>query len=434
MRSTSLNFIGGLRLRQRWDQQIFGNFELSRIFDRNRSSRVMTAPRLLILSVSAGSGHVRAAQAIEAQARLSFPAMQVQHLDIMQCVPLAFRKIYTDWYMALASRLPEAWGWLYRKTDCPSEGRHRPGWLDATRKLLQQICTRRMLADIAQFAPHAILCTHFLPAEILANHKRLGRLSCPLWVQVTDFDLHQMWVHEGISGYFVANEELAYRLQAQGVPRAHLVVAGIPVMPDFIAPLSRRACAKYFGLDPERTTILIMGGGGGIGNMAALAQRLLKLDANSQLIIMAGKNQALLTALQSMAALFPQRLLAIGFTSEVPALMACADIAITKPGGLSTSECLVMGLPMVLVNPIPGQEERNAGFLLQEGVAVRADDAATLTYRLQRLLADPLQRQSMRTRALALAKPKAATEVLQIMSQAMSAHQKTIETTMKTIC
>ena len=154
-----------------------------------------------------------------------------------------------------------------------------------------------------------------------------------------------------------------------------------------------------------------MGGGAGVGNMDAMTSRLLALDPTIQLIVLAGKNSALLESLQSLSATYPGRLLAMGFTQEVHALMACTDLVITKPGGLSTSECLVMGLPMLLVNPIPGQEERNAAFLLQEGVAVRADDPATLAYRLQDLLYHPARLITMRERAQALAKPHAAAVV-----------------------
>ena len=365
--------------------------------------------RILLLSVSAGSGHVRAAEALHAYAALHFPQLEMRHQDLMQMVPLAFRKIYTDFYLALASRLPEAWGWLYRKTDHAPEG----GWIDAIRRLLQNLCTRQLLKEVDHFAPDAIICTHFLPAELLSAAKRKGRLTCPVWVQVTDFDVHRMWVHEGISGYFVANEELAFRLQAYGIAAEHIHVTGIPVMPAFSTHQERQTCARQFGLQPQAKTVLLMGGGAGIGGMEMLAAKLLEFDQQLQLIVMAGKNRSLLTALETLALRYPSRLLAVGFTDQVPALMSCADIAITKPGGLSTSECLVMGLPMVLINPIPGQEERNADFLLQEGVALRADDPVTLRYRLQCLLTHPSGLMRMRERALALAKPDAARALLQ---------------------
>lgn len=369
----------------------------------------MKQARILVLSVSAGSGHVRAAEALCAYAELDFPQLELRHQDLMHMVPRAFRKVYTDFYLALASHLPEVWGWLYRKTDHAPDG----GWMDALRKLVQNLCTRELLQEVDRFAPDAIVCTHFLPAELLTAAKHKGRIACPVWVQVTDFDLHRMWVHDGVTGYFVANDELAFRLQAYGVDAARIHVTGIPVMPAFSTHPDRQTCARLFGLKPQAPTVLMMGGGAGIGGMELLAAQLLQSEQHVQLIVMAGKNRAVLAALDVLRQRYPSRLLAVGFTDQVPALMACADIAITKPGGLSTSECLVMGLPMVLINPIPGQEERNADFLLQEGVAVRADDPVTLRYRLQCLLADPQGLARMRERALALARPDAASALLQ---------------------
>lgn len=387
-----------------WDAQLFGNFEVTRIFDINKKNHTPRRPCILVLSVSAGNGHVRAAEAIQAQAKISFPGVSVQHHDVMQFMPAAFRTIYTDWYMKLASHFPEIWGWLYRKTDASQSN----SWLGAIRKKIEHYCARNLYVKVKQIAPDAIICTHFLPAELLTAAARRNQLNCPIWVQVTDFDLHQMWLHEGISGYFVATNELAYRLQSYGIDKKKIIISGIPVMPGFTIPQSRQHQANHFDLNPARTTVLMMGGGAGVGGMETLARQLLTLEEDFQLIVLAGKNKNLLASLQVLSLCFPQKLLAIGFTQEVHALMACADLVITKPGGLSTSECLVMGLPMLLVNPIPGQEERNAAFLLQEGAAIRADDPATLLYRLQSLLQDKSRLSTMRDRTKALAKPDAA--------------------------
>jgi processive 1,2-diacylglycerol beta-glucosyltransferase len=156
-----------------------------------------------------------------------------------------------------------------------------------------------------------------------------------------------------------------------------------------------------------------MGGGAGIGMDPIWITELLKTEPQLQVIVMTGKNLALREALVSLEHEYADRLRVIGFTEDVATLMMAADLAITKPGGLSTSECLVCGLPMLLVNPIPGQEERNAAFLMQEGVAQRADDPLTLQFRLNKLLSDPERLASMRQRAIALGKQHAAFHVLE---------------------
>jgi processive 1,2-diacylglycerol beta-glucosyltransferase len=231
-------------------------------------------------------------------------------------------------------------------------------------------------------------------------------------VQVTDFDLHSMWVHEHMAGYFAANEEVAYRMRAQGIPAHRIHVTGIPIMPAFAQTFSRSECARAFGLDPEKTTILLMGGGAGMGRLDQVAARLLALNDHFQLIALAGRNLALLDALQALAAQYPGRMLAQGFTHQVERLMACADLAVTKPGGLTTSECLAMGLPMIVNEPIPGQEERNADFLLEHGAALKATDAVTLEYRIRYLLQHPDKLADMREKARALGRPAAARSVL----------------------
>ncbi len=401
------------------DELVFSGLELVPPPERGLSAthRRSQVRRVLVLSVSAGAGHVRAAQAVASHAAVDFPRMDVHHIDMMTLVPGWFRRLYSDLYMKLAGGLPEAWGWLYRKTGRADHGAaHGDNLPDRARRLVQRLCARRLFDELERYQPDAILCTHFLPAELLGGAVIQRKLDVPVWVQVTDFDLHPMWVHDGVFGYFVANEELAWRLQAMGVPPSRAMVSGIPVMPGFLHRPDRGSAAARFGLDPTKLTVLMMGGGGGLGMDATLVRRLLIRHPALQVVVMAGRNASLLAELQAMTADFPDQLRALGYTDEVPALMACADLAITKPGGLSTSECLVAGLPMLLVNPIPGQEERNAAWLMQEGVALRADDPVTLQFRLSRLLQDRPALQRMRARAMAVASPRAAHEVLQQLS------------------
>lgn len=373
------------------------------------------ATRILLVSVSAGAGHVRAAEALAAHALAVDARLAVRHVDLMSLVPRWFSAVYRDLYLQLSSGLPEAWGWLYRKSDASAQA----GSIERLRRWLQRRCARRLFALVAQERPHAIVCTHFLPAELLARERAAGRIDCPLWVQVTDFDLHRLWVQPGVSGYFVGSDELAFRLRAQGVPDAQIVVSGIPVMPGFAAAPERGPTLTALGLDPSLPTVLMMGGGAGTGlhedSIAALLAQLPRL----QLIVLAGRNRALLGRLQALAAAYPARLCSFGFIDNVHRVMGCADLAITKPGGLSTSECLALGVPMLLVNPIPGQEERNAAYLMQEGAALRADDTLTLQFRLQKLLGDTAQLARMRERALRLARPCAAQTVLRSVARSV---------------
>ena len=369
----------------------------------------MPQKRILLLSVSAGAGHVRAAEAIRAYAEHRADEIVATHLDVMAYVPAGFRKIYTDFYIKLVNKAPSLWGYLYHIT---TEAKPDSS-MQRLRRGIERLNTKALLAEIERTQPDAIVCTHFLPAEILSGLIRKGRLACPVWVQVTDFDLHRMWVHEHIAGYFAANEEVAFRMQAEGIGPQTIHVTGIPIMPAFAAAPDRTIAAAELGLDPSRTTILLMGGGAGLGSLETVAERLLKVGDDFQLIALAGRNEAALAALQALAQRYPGRLLPQGFTDRVDRLMACADLVVTKPGGLTTSECLAMGLPMIVNSPIPGQEERNADYLLEQGAALKAFDGVTLEYRVRHLLANPTRLDEMRTRARSLGRPDAGRQVLE---------------------
>jgi processive 1,2-diacylglycerol beta-glucosyltransferase len=376
--------------------------------------------KILILSVSAGAGHVRAAEALCAAAASHPHGVEAVHLDVMDYVPSSFKTLYADFYVKLVARQPALWSYLYQKTDNAS-----PRSLgERLRRAVERLNCRALKAEIARVAPDAIVCTHFLPAELLSRERRLGNLDVPVWVQVTDFDLHRMWVVPGMQGYFAANDEVAWRMRERGVPQTSIHIGGIPVMPVFGEPLERAACAAEFGIDPARKTFLMMSGGVGLGALDTLAARLLRMPGDFQLIALAGRNETMLEALRKLAASYPGRLHPFGFTTKVERMMACADLVITKPGGLTTSECLAMNLPMIVNSPIPGQEERNADYLLEQGVALKAVDAAALEYRIRLLLDEPARLDIMRGRIAPLARPHAARFVMDTVLASLDASRE----------
>jgi len=370
----------------------------------------MSKKHILVLSVSAGAGHVRAAQALCAAAERGFRQLRLTHVDVMDLVPAGFRKLYADSYIKLVEKMPLAWAYLYQYTD----QRSAKSLFDRLRRNIERLNTRKLNRELKRLAPDAIICTHFLPAELLSRRLARGRPTPPVWVQVTDFDVHGLWIHPHMQGYFAANDEVAWRIAARGIAPKQTFITGIPIMPQFSAAPARADCALEIGLDPRRTTLLIMSGG--VGGIEALAERLASLQHDLQVIALAGRNEALLGKLQGIARRYPARLLPMGFTRTIERVMAAADIAITKPGGLTTSECLAMGLPMIVISPIPGQEERNADFLLESGAALKAIDAAALEYKLRLLLEQPQRLAAMRERMRAHAKPNAAANVLDLVS------------------
>ncbi|TCV94621.1 monogalactosyldiacylglycerol synthase [Luteibacter rhizovicinus] len=370
--------------------------------------------RILLLSVSAGAGHVRAADSlhatVEAMAANGVDVTSL-HLDAMDYVPSSFRRMYSDFYLRLITKHPQLWGMLYRITD----DAHPDALVQRMRRTMERLNTRKLRKAIAEFRPDAIVCTHFLPAEMLMHEIRRNRFDVPVWVQVTDFDLHRMWVVPRMRGYFAANDEIAARMHAVGIDRKNVHTTGIPIMPAFSSAPDRLACAAEYGIDPDRPAYLVMGGGAGVGGLDDVAARLLAVDGDFQLVVLAGRNEDALARLRTLAAKHPGRLYPQGFSRQVERLMACCDLAITKPGGLTTSECLAMGLPMIVNAPIPGQEERNADYLLEQGAALKGIDAEALAWRIAHLNRNRGHLQAMRERARAIGRPDAAKDVLNIV-------------------
>ena len=364
--------------------------------------------RLLLLSVSAGAGHSRAAEALRAEAALSFPDVEVEHLDVMTLVPRSFRALYTDYYIKIVEHHPSVWVYLYHATDKMP----RDALFAKLRRAIERLNTRKLRDALREFAPEHIICTHFLPAELLAHDIKRGRAVPPVWVQVTDFDLHRMWVQAGMRGYFAASDEIAFRMVKHGIAPANVCVTGIPIMPAFSQKLDRIDCARELGIEPDKTTLLLMTGGAGIAGGETLITRLLALPGEFQIVALAGRNEQLLANYRALARASAGRLFPLGFTSTIERVMACADVAVTKPGGLTVSECLAVGLPMVLISPIPGQEERNADYLMEHGVAVKAYDAVALEYKIGQLVSHADRLLRMRENMGGLGRPDAARAVL----------------------
>ena len=365
-----------------------------------------------MLSVSAGAGHLRAAEAVVKAAAAAHPRLVATHLDLLTLVSKDFRTLYGEQYIRLVEKLPQLWSYLYSKSDRPS----RDSLIGKLKRAAEKLNTRKLSAEIERLAPDVILCTHFLPAELLSRQKAKSRALPPLWVQVTDFDVHALWVHPYVDRYCVANEEVAFRLADRGVPRERITVTGIPVMQQFSAPLERAACARELGLAPEKFTVLMMAGGAGVGSLDTLAERVMRLSDAPQLVALAGRNVELLQRLQALASKHPGRLFPLGFTTTVERVMTAADLVVTKPGGLSVSECLAKQRPMLLVSPIPGQEERNADYLLESGAAIKAVDGATLVFKLAKLMAEPARLAAMSAAAARIARPDAAADVVALIS------------------
>ncbi len=369
--------------------------------------------KVAILSVSAGAGHVRAAQALEQSIVNNYSdSVEAIHLDVMDYVPKLFRKLYADSYIHVINRYPGLWGYMYDKSDVI---RSEKSIIKKIRVAIERLNTKKLLNKMIELKPDIIISTHFLPPELISRMIRKGAKLPPSWVQVTDFDLHGLWVHDFMTGYFAASREVGFRMKCRGIPEDQINVTGIPIMPVFAEKHSRSECAVKLGLDPKKMTLILMAGGLGVGGIFELTERLLQMEEDFQIISLAGKNNVLLSKLLELSLRFPGKLFPMGFTKTIEIAMGASDVAITKPGGLTSSECLAMGLPMIVVSPIPGQEERNSDYLLEHGVAMKAHDAIGVEFKVRELIRNPERLEAMSKNALNISTANAGEDVLKIV-------------------
>jgi len=361
--------------------------------------------RVLILSASAGAGHVRAAAAIEKAFSIKRAAHEVLNVDVLNHTTKLFRRLYSKAYIDMVNTMPHALGWLYDHMDKP--------WKNERRRLaLDALNTRPFVKLLEENKPDIVVSTHFLPSEIISWLKARHRIHFPQAIVVTDFDVHAMWLCRHYEHYFVALEETRVHMEKLGVPSSKLSVTGIPIDPVFGRVKDKRAMRLKHGLAPDLTTILVSAGGFGVGKVDELWTSLAALQHPAQVVALCGRNEEMQKRLERISTRQPAnarvRLKSIGYTTEVDELMSASDILLGKPGGLTTSEALAKGLVFVIVNPIPGQEERNADHLLEQGVAIRANNLPALAYKVDRLLDDAKRFEGMKSNALRMARPDAA--------------------------
>ncbi len=365
---------------------------------------------VLILSASAGAGHVRAAQAVEKAFLQLNAAREVRNIDTLEYTNKLFQKLYSKAYIELVNKAPDVLGWLYDQLDKP--------WKNERRRLaFDKLNTRPFVKMLKQYQPEIVVCTHFLPAEIISWLRAKKRLDTRQAIVITDFDVHAMWLCHYYEQYFVAMDETAVHLEQLGIPHDKITVSGIAIDPIFAECKDSRDMRRKYGLDPSLPTILLSAGGFGVGPVEQVLQSLVKMRTRTQVVAICGRNEDLKKRMHKFSAnLGPDcnvRIIPIGFTTEIDEFMSASDLMLGKPGGLTTSEAMAKGLPFVIINPIRGQEERNSDHLLEEGVAIRCNNLPVLACKIDNLLSDPVQLNNMRANAKRLGRPRSACEIVE---------------------
>lgn len=365
-------------------------------------------PRILILHASVGAGHERAAKALaEAFTRKQEGEVRVE--DTLDYGSPLFRQAYARSYLELSERAPTLWRLFYQGTNIGD-----PESADLTnrlRTLVERLGITRLDRLVRRFAPAAIVCTHFLPVELLLRLKRQGRLPQPIYCVVTDFVPHTFWVAPGIDGYFVAGDVTRDQLIARGVPASIIHVCGIPVDPTIAEPKPIDVVRDRHGFPSGTPLVSLFGGGIDVERVQRMAEGVLACGMAGTLAVVAGRNEALSAALDHLADGPAMRLRRFGFITYVDDLVAASDLVITKAGGLIVSETLARGTPMVLIDPIPGQEEWNADYVVAAGAGVQLRMAESVPDTVRRLLAQPARLALLRAGAQETGRPRSSLDI-----------------------
>ncbi|TCL75178.1 processive 1,2-diacylglycerol beta-glucosyltransferase [Hydrogenispora ethanolica] len=362
---------------------------------------------MLVLSVSLGAGHRTTAEALCRVYRENFGG-EAYHIDFMRYALPGFSDWVEGAYYWSTQYSPFVYKWLYHRED------RGDSWLQRAES---QLGIRGYIELLQQYRPHAILTTHSFPAVVVSA--LFPRFPIPNGVVVTDYVSHCIWVNPNTQRYFVAHDGMVDELKAEGAAPGRIRVTGIPVRPIFKERFQRLELRHKLALEPDRFTVLVMSGGNAVGPVVGIIKTLGQYRERVQVIAIAGRNQGVYRQVRAVFQTLGLTGKVLGFMENVQEYMAASDLLISKAGGLTTTEALVMGLPMAIIRPTPGQEDGNTRFLERSGAGVYLNNLADLAKTLGVLLEQPGRLERMRRKALDLARPEATEAILAEMEQLM---------------
>lgn len=386
-------------------------------------------PRILVLTLSFGSGHVRAAEVVASELRRQAPAAEVRVMDALAEGRGLFRLLYVAPYWAMVRYAPALWRWFFGRRIAQRSEATAPEWA------FRSGCPR-VFEAIERWQPDAIVACEVAACEMAAIALRGGRTKAQVIAVITDHESEPVWVKQEVDAYAVANESVREELRAWGASAKRMETCGIPIDRRFTSPRDAAEIAatrRRFNLRTDAPLVLLMGGGMGPTRMDKVAEGLCTQSDGRRfdILAVAGHDRRAFQRLERWrkrvdaergAAREAQvSLRVIGWTDAIAELMRAADVLVTKPGGMTTSEAAACALPSVLFDAIPGPELSNTQWMTTLGasIATRGTEetvAATLS-----LLDDEHRRTRMSASALRLAKPDAASDVASLVLEAMSA-------------
>lgn len=369
--------------------------------------------KILIISASFGSGHVKAAEAVKKALIIRDPTIEVESVDALDYSDVALKKVLPSIYLNIVNKFPWIWGYIYDRYNYSQEEVKELGVKisEEIKYIIGKSNSAPLIKHIKAFNPKIVVCTHFFPMKIISELKSAGMLNCYLIVNVTDYEIHHYWISPEVDFYTVATEEMKFQLHKRGVDEKRIKVAGIPIDPIFSEQIDKGKIKRKFNIDEKRPTVLVLGGAAGRSPFLKIVESLEDVKGTIQILAIAGHNKKLVESLETARSKFNNEITVFGFVENMHELMRASDVLITKAGGLTVSEALSVDLPMLIVSPYPGQEQANADFLLESGAAKIVTNIDLVGYKINEILSNPEELIRLRLNCHKIAKPHAAKEI-----------------------
>lgn len=376
--------------------------------------------RTLIFSVSAGGGHGRAAEAIKDYICLYNPNSDVKIIDTLKYINPIIDKVIIGSYLKTIKVTPSLFGKLYDYSETDY------GLATISAKI-NEILTYRLLPLINDFKPDILIATHPFPTEMLSILKIKHKTELPTMSILTDYAPHSFWLHPCIDAYIVSNSDMIPEMVSKGIPKSTIYDIGIPINPKFFVEYDRKETLEEIQFSPDKTTILIMGGSLGMGKIESIYEELLELENDIQIIVITGSNKKLYYELMKYQniSIENKKTYIIGFTDKVNKYMQAADLLLTKPGGLTITEALICKTPIGIFSPIPGQEEKNAEFLIKHNLAVDLRNDKSIKKTIEELLLDPNNLLTIKENCSKFAKPFVGKDIYDLVLQLIKKNKYT---------
>ncbi|SHH29906.1 MGDG synthase family glycosyltransferase [Tepidibacter thalassicus] len=337
--------------------------------------------KVLILSASTGGGHNRAAKAIKEE--ISTKNIQCEIIDSLKFVSPTIDKIISKGYEKSAMYTPKAYGTIYKISDLKITKN------EIKSNLILNYMIKKLRKLIHEKKPDAIIGTHPFPLMAICNLKKNNIINIPIISILTDYTIHSTWIQNEIDCYIVGDEFVKYLLIEEGINKNTIYPYGIPIEKSFLID-NKKEIKKELNLD-DKFTIVLMGGSFGAGNIKEAFLDLLEINRDFQIIVITGKNISLKEKIEKTLSSYKtnKKIVVLPFTNKMNDILSICDILITKPGGLTTTEALIKEVPMIIPYYIPGQEEENLDFLLNNGVALKTTEKYNLKMLIKLLIDNP---------------------------------------------